>query len=390
MDSAFSAPDWSAVRVEFPVLQDWTYFNAATLGPVPQRVVAATNAQMCRFDAEAGLDFLDWYTAADSTRAKLAQLVGSQPADIAFLPNAATGLSWLLNGLDWRPGDNLLTLAEEFPNNTYSALALRSTGVEIREFPVDDGFDTTAFLGQIDARTRVVLFSGASYSTGLQPPVAEIGKQLRGTRTIFAVDGTQHVGAQPVDVRASGIDFLFVHCYKWMLCPPGIGFASITPQLCEALPPQVHHWRSHKGWRNVTKLHHGEPELPAAAAKYEGGMLNFNGIAAVDEMVTWLLELGLENVYQRIEQITEATRTALRAHGGTLLGDIRSHYDGPILSARFANYDVDALAKAMRADKIALTARKGGLRVSPHFYNNEADAHRLGEAVGAHLGRLGA
>jgi selenocysteine lyase/cysteine desulfurase len=122
--------DWSSVRSEFPVLTDWTYLNAATFGPVPQRAVEAIEQHFRHRNETAALDFLRWYDDADAVRAQAARLIGAEPADIGFLPSAGIGLSWILEGLDWRAGDRILTIEQEFPNNIYAPLLLADRGVE--------------------------------------------------------------------------------------------------------------------------------------------------------------------------------------------------------------------------------------------------------------------
>ena len=71
---------------------------------------------------------------------------------------------------------------------------------------------------------------------------------------------------------------LAVDGYKWLLCPNGATFFYVSPELRRTLRPSVIGWRSDKGWRSVDELHHGAPQMPEAAEKYEGGMLNFPSI----------------------------------------------------------------------------------------------------------------
>ena len=373
---------WSNLRDEFPVLAEWTYLNTASFGPVPACATRAAQAHFEHRDKRACLDFLDWYTDIETVRAKLATLVGAMPDDIAYIPNAATALSWLLTGIDWKPGDHVLTLTDEFPNNLYFGGALEKQGVRASIIDVPDGrFSLDLLLDSLTDCTRIVLASAVNYSTGLRPPLDEIGAELRKRGILFYVDGTQSVGSLPTDVNASQIDVLGVHAYKWMCCPTGIGFAYISPQVREWLAPNVFSWRSHKDWRNVDNLHHGAPELPDAAIKYEGGMQNFPGIYAMGAVADLFESLGHEEIHDRVQAIAATTRHTLRAAGAELLSDQHPYYDSPIICGRFEGVDASRLAVELQAKRITTAARHGRLRVSPHFFNNEEDAAHLGEVL---------
>ncbi len=375
--------DWLTVRAQFPVLKEWAYLNTATFGPLPTSAVEAAAKHFRRRDREACLDFLDWYSDADAVRAQAAEFIGAEPDDVAFIPNAATALSWVVNGIRWTPGDQVVTLPHEFPNNEYFARVLEQRGVEYTQAAVPEGlFSVDKFLAEITDRTKLVILSSVNYSTGLRPPLKEIGPALRERNVLFFLDGTQSVGAVEMDIKAAQPDVLAVHGYKWLLCPMGIGFTYIRPQVREWLAPSLYSWRSHKDWRSVDHLHEGLPELPRAAMKYEGGGQNFAGIYAMGAVLEMLASLGPAEIEKRVLELAAKTRHVLRARGGILRYDQHPYYDSPLVTAQFPGLDMSTLAAGLRRVCIAVAARKGNLRVSPHFFNNEDDLARLDEALG--------
>ncbi len=373
--------DWSRVRKEFPVLADWVYLNAATFGPVPKRAVFAAQRQLERRNLGPCLDFLNWYDEADLVRASAAGLIGAQAADIGFIPSAGIGLSWILNGIDWRPGDRIVGLEDEFPNNIYGPLMLERQGVEFVAAPGGDEFSIDHLLSAIDDRTRLVLLSLLNYSTGLKPPIAEIAAAAKKKGGMVCLDATQGMGSIEVNVDSLGVDLLLCHCYKSMLSPAGAGILYVSRQAREHVRPTVFSWRSHRDWRNVDHLHHGAPALPDETAAYEGGVLNYAGIAAMGAVFDWLRELGPSQVYARVAELIEQTKYALRAAGGELIADQKPYFDSSIVTAKFPGKDASALSRALLERKVAVAARKGRLRVSPHFYNNEQDIERLQAAL---------
>ncbi|HML18191.1 MAG TPA: hypothetical protein VK419_14275, partial [Bryobacteraceae bacterium] len=111
--------DWDAIRAEFPAISQWTYLNSATFGQLPRRAVEAVARHWAHRDELACTDFLDWFDDADRLRASIGRLIGATADDIAFVGNAATALAIVAGGLPWAGGDNVVTLAGEFPNYLY-------------------------------------------------------------------------------------------------------------------------------------------------------------------------------------------------------------------------------------------------------------------------------
>lgn len=374
--------DWRAVRDLFPVLRQWTYLNTATFGPMPTTAVAAAMKYFEQRDETASRDFLEWFDQLDLIREKIAGLIGANAADIGFCPNAGTGLSWLLEGIKWRSGDEIVAMANEFPNNLYAPLLLSDRGVVLNEVSIEDGrFDPQKFLDALSPRTRLVILSAVSYSSGLRMPIEILAPEFKRRGIITCVDATQSVGALRHDVSSTPVDYLIVHGYKWMCSPAGAGFVYVSPETREWLAPRVISWRSHRDWRNVDQLHHGRPELPEEAARYEGGIQNFSGLFAMEAVLDLLNELTSEAVEVRVLDLAAKCREVLESCGGVLAAGESAYFGSPIVTAEFPGRDVSQLSETLERAKIAVAARKGRLRVSPHFFNSYADIDALAAAL---------
>src|SRR5260370_20456361 len=156
MQPVTSAIDWQAARAEFAALENWTYLNTATYGQMPRRGVEAATAHWARRDENACADFLDWYEGVGGIRAAVAKLIGASPDDIAFLNTTSAALATVVNGLEWRAGDNIVTLGDEFPNQLYLP--------NVRPVPWEQFYDA------INDRTRMVAISQVNYATGIRAP----------------------------------------------------------------------------------------------------------------------------------------------------------------------------------------------------------------------------
>src|ERR1700733_2752860 len=365
---------WDAVRRDFPALAHWTYLNTATIGQLSRR---ATDAVACHFARRDDLpcgDFLAWYDDADRIRAKINRLINCTAQDIAFVPNASSALGLLLAGLNWCPGDHVLTLEHEFPNNLYAPGLLERFGVETIACPWDRFYDS------VNAKTRLAILSSVNYTTGFAPPLAEVAEFLRARGVLLFVDGTQSVGALRFDAMRVQPDMLAVHGYKWLISPEGAAFFYIAPQLRDRLQPNVVGWRTHRDWRNVDNLHHGTPELLSSAEKYEGGGLSFALLYGMEASLDLILEIGPDVIERRVLDLAAQARGMLRELGATV-ADCAS----PIVAARFEKHDVSALARALSEQRVLVAARRGLLRVSPHLYNNEQDLEVFERALRALL-----
>jgi cysteine desulfurase / selenocysteine lyase len=364
--------DWAQIRAQFPALQHKTFLNSATMGQLPIAASEAVMAHLQRRDYVAAVDAPRWFDDLDRLRAKLATLVHATPADIGFVPSTSHALSIVTNGIDWQPGDEILTLENEFPNNTYAGSLLTRRGVIFRETPLAD------FASSVTPRTRLVLVSALSYLNGMRAPLADIRQMA--PNAFFYVDATQGCGAIEINAPALGIDMLAVHGYKWMLSPTGAGFLYVKPEVRQWLEPNVIGWRSHHNWRDWSNLHHGTPEFSPAAERYEACFPAMPLYYAMEQSVDLFLSLGPATIEQRVLTLADQLRTVVRNLGGTV-----AYENSPTVCCRFPGLDSGKLSTDLLARNIIVSARHGWLRVSVHLYNNEADLEHFAAGVKAAL-----
>lgn len=366
-----TTPNWPQIRAQYPGLRNWTYFNSATYGLLSTRTTDAVQQHFVRRDQTACSDFLSWFDDIDLTRAKAARLIHADAEDIAFSINAATPLSLLLGGIHCKPGDRIVTLTNEFPNQIYYAALLKEKGVDFVEV------DWPQFFDALTPNTRAVLLSQVSYSTGFRPPLEQIGPYCKDRGILLYVDATQALGALTLNVKLVQPAMVAVHGYKWLLSPNGSAFFYVSPELRRRLEPNVIGWRSHEDWRNVNRLHHGAPVFKESAEKYEGGMPAFPCLYAMDAALDQFLEIGPEKIEARVHEL--ATLLAERLQE---LGHIHVlHRHSPIVAARFDYTDPAVLVQRLKERRILASARHGCLRLSVHFYNNEDDIDLLVAAL---------
>jgi cysteine desulfurase / selenocysteine lyase len=126
-------------REQMPVASKWAYFDHAAVAPITAPAAAAMELQTRQALEEGDTAWPEWARKLRETRQAAATLVGADADEIALVPNTTAGINLVAEGLDWRKGDNVVTLADEYPSNLYPWMNLADRGVETRRVPTCDG-----------------------------------------------------------------------------------------------------------------------------------------------------------------------------------------------------------------------------------------------------------
>jgi selenocysteine lyase/cysteine desulfurase len=373
------------LRSQMPAAQRWAYFDHAAMSPLPRPTAEAFQRWLTEAVETGNPVWGDWVKGVERMRATAAELIGAHPDEIALVGNTTAGISLVAEGLDWRPGDNIVTLADEFPSNVYPWMNLTSQGVELRRVPTDVSgrLDLERLAEACDQRTRIVTVSWIGFATGYRQDVARIVEIAHERGALMFLDAIQGLGAFPLDVKGLGIDFMAADGHKWMLGPEGAGIAYIRRENLDRLRPLGPGWHSVVPGQDYT---HIELNLRNAAARYEGGSQNNAGFLAFGASLDMLSGLGAENLAAAVLDITDRACERLTEIGAQIVSDRRlNHRNGQqrsgIVAFEVPGRDPMALKRhAMRQD-VVFGCRAGRLRISPHAYNNEEDLDRLVEAL---------
>ncbi|MFQ5665686.1 MAG: aminotransferase class V-fold PLP-dependent enzyme [Candidatus Binatia bacterium] len=369
-----AAMDWHRWRTEFPITARLTHFNHAGVSPVSRRVVDAVNAFVTEATVVDAAAQRRWTARSDAVRASFACLVGAQAEEIAFVKNTSEGLSLVAAGLRWQPGDNVIAVDGEYPSNVYPWFGLRRVGVATRLVrPVQGRVRVEDVRALADERTRLVSVSFVDWNTGARTDLRPIGEFCRERSAIFCVDGIQGVGALRLDVEREGIDCLAVGGHKWLLAPEGCGCLFVSRRVVDRLDSVL------LGWKSVTDAdtylpYHFDPRPDAA--KFEPGSPPVLGIYALGAALDLLLEVGPERVERRLVALTDRLAAGLQSRGAQILSPWGAGERSGIVVFRLGD-DPQRLCGELIREGLIVRVRSGGIRVAPHFYNNEDDIDRL-------------
>jgi selenocysteine lyase/cysteine desulfurase len=347
--------------------------NHAGLSPIPRRVAEAIR----RFAEEAlagePAAYSRWARRAEEVRGSFARLIGADPSEMAFVRNTSEGLSLVAAGLDWKAGENVVAVADDYPSNIYPWWGLRRFGVETRLVPRPElrfGVDDVRRLA--DRRTRLVTVSAVDWQSGFRADLASLGSFCRERGILFCVDGIQAVGALAVDVGSAGIDCMAMGGHKWLLAPEGCGGLYVSRRVVEHLHPILLGWKSVRDETSYLPYHF---DLHADARRFEAGTTAHLGVLALGAALELLAEVGAETVERRILDNTVALADGLRAEGAEILSPWAQRERSGILTFRLG--DPVGLLGALTEAGVKARLRMGGIRLAPHFYNDREDVERV-------------
>lgn len=367
--------DWTRLRTEFPVTRRWAFFDHAAVAPLTARAHFALLDYAIDLAENGDVHERAWLDRIEKVRRLAARLLNADPLDIAFIKNTSEGIGIVAEGFPWQTGDNVVTLEEEYPANIYPWLNLSTRGVEVRRVAsrgnrilIDD------IVAALDARTRIFSVSSVEFGSGFRNDLDVLGRLCRERGIYFFVDAIQSLGVFPLDVQATPIDFLAADGHKWLLGPEGAGIFFIRRELVDKLHPVGVGWNSVIGARDFSRI---DFRLKPHAGRWESGSLNVAGTSALGASLELLLDIGIENIAQRVLELTDYLCARAADAGLTVFSSRLSAERSGIVSLVPKQGDIRALVRRCREQGIVINQRAGRLRVSPHCYNTQEEIDRL-------------
>lgn len=356
--------NWEKYRELFPVVANQTYFMTAGGGAIPKPVLKAIQERYQIVAEKGGRAFGDNIQIMEICREKIAKLINADKEHIAFIPNVSFGMNALAQSLP-RQG-SVLIAKNDFGS---SVLPWKNSGHSIQWASSSADLLEQLSNSKKEEITSIVA-SYVHYGNGYKLPLD--GIKENNEEAHFIVNGTQGIGAFPIDVKKQRIDALICSCYKWMACGEGIAFMYIHPDFFAKLTPALVGWRSVKSAMSFD----GECQLYQSARIFELGWDNMTVFAGFDAALDLIAEIGIANIAERINYLTDYLVKGLQKLNVPVFSNMESqHRSGILLLGPFQQ--LDSMMKTLENNNIWVTQRDGGIRVSLHYYNNEQDIDHL-------------
>ncbi len=367
-------PDEALRRVLFPVCREKIFLAHAAVTVLPKCVADAV-CDYTRRSSENHQEFGAVLVDIKKARRVCADLIGASPDEIALLGPTSLGLSLFANGIAWAEGDEVLCYHGDYPANVYPWIDLRRRGVTVRYLePSEPGAITPELVAAaLTPRTRLVALASAHFFTGYRIDVDAIGRLLHERGVLFSLDAIQTLGAFPVNVEH--VDFLSADAHKWLLGPLAIGIVYVKRKHFDLVRPTLL-----GAWNVISPnfIAQDRVEFVPTAQRYEPGVLNAAGIYGMRAAVELISSHGIDTVAARLLELKAHLVAQLEPLGFTILGPKSGADASSITTFRHATASSAKLFAALEKANIVGSLRhdredRDYLRLSPHFYNTEAE-----------------
>jgi len=291
---------WSEIRKQFVIPADEVYLNNGTVGSSPVPVLRAvfdgynSTEKMDQQDPE---DYPIWgYAAWNEFRDPLAEFVGCTRDEIALVRNATEANSYIANGIDMQPGDEVLMTDQEHPGGLQPwNLRAKRYGVVVKKVelpkPVKDANQVlNLFNDAITPRTRVMFFSHITTATGVVLPGKELCALARSKGILSAVDGAHVVGMMRLNLHDIGCDLYSSSPHKWLMAPKGSGFLYVRNEVIDRV------------WNTIATEGWDEPQLRAERFQRIGSS-NVPSLLGLRAAIKMANDIGLDRIERRHRQM---------------------------------------------------------------------------------------
>ena len=371
----------AAQRHLFEIPRDICYLNSASYSPLPLKTLEAGRAAVGRKGAPWTLDAGFANRQHERARLAAAALIHADPADIALIPSVSYGIATAAKLFTIARGARVIVL-----ENDHSSPVLEwRMRADAEGFTVetvtrpDDGDWTAAVLAAIERPgappVGLASISSVHWSDGGLIDVDAVGAALKRQHAVFLVDATQSAGVLAMDVGRLDPDFVIFPTYKWLLGPYGRAFIYIAKRHQDGVPLE----QTAAGRRNVraeNEVYFADLRYVADARRFDMGERDhFVSMEMAAIGMELMAEWGASAVAQRLASLTERLAEGVRALG-VRVGDRRLRAPH-ILSLGFPEGMPQGLIEGLASEGVYVAARLGRLRVSPHVFNDEADADRF-------------
>lgn len=372
---------WRSRREEFAIPPGIAYFNTANLSPQLHRVRLAGEAALQRRGQPWTISAEDWFSDVERLRALFGELVGGDAEGVALVPATSYGFAVAARNLSLREGNRVVVLADEYPSGIYTwRAATRAVGAEIVTVSRTTGQTwTDAVLEVLDERVAVVSVPNVHWTDGALIDLAAVSARSHEIGARLVIDGSQSIGAMPLDVAALRPDFVVTVGYKWLLGPFGVGYLYVAEEHRQGGPLEQN-WIVRDGAEDFARLVDYRDEYQPGARRFDVGQrtkfeLLPMAIAALEQLHSW----QVPHVADALSRLSRAIATEATDLG---LDPLPTEQRGPhMLGVRLPESVRSRILPALEAADCFAAVRGESLRIAPHLHVDDDDVERLVTAL---------
>ena len=371
----------------FDIPEDVHYLNGAYMSPSTHAIAQAGLDAVLKKKRPFNYTGDDFFLPVEKARKLFGELIHVNDANrIALSPAVSYSMSNIANAIPMQASQKIILLEGQFPSNVYPWMAAaKRSGAAIQFVSAPTSKDkhaawNEALLDAIDYNTVAVSIPQTHWADGTLFDLVEVGKKCRSVGSIFAIDGTQSIGAYPFDQSLIKADAIACAAYKWLMGPYGIGCAYYGPYFDNKLPIEEA-WMNRYNSHDFRSLVYYEDRYREKAIRFTmGGQSNFVMVDMLCKSLEQVIDWGSEIIQTHCSEIGKNAIERLKENGYKVAPDHTHghHLFGIELPEKM---DHELLQEKFQEKKIVVSFRGKYIRVSPHLYNTQSNLDTLAEAV---------
>ncbi len=357
------------------------YLDYAGLGRLRPAATAAMREAVDEVLPQGSAEIGRLFGARAQARRSVAELLGCASDEIAFVPNTSTGVHLVADGLDWRPGDQVVVFDRDFPANIRPWQRLHRHGVTLSWVPMrDGGYAPDDVAAAIGPATRLIAVGHVNFATGYRCDLDQICSLAAEVGALVCVDAAQSLGVLPLSVADTPVDFLAAGAHKWLGGPPGTGVFYCRQGRLELLRQVPTGWFGFDGAAELMKgpgqLRFDLPER-RGAARVEGGMYDIVGMAGLAAALAELTAVGIATIAGRALALAERIGSCLAERGYPLASAGQPGSRSAIVGLSCPGRDSSQVLGNLAAAGIQVSIPDGLIRISPHYWTSDEEVELL-------------
>lgn len=390
------------IREELPAVNNCVYLNTGTNGPLCRATAEIMKKESEKEYLEGRyLPFIsELYEDMDSTRKLLAEFIGADYEEVALTHSATEGMNLILWGINWQSGDEIITTNREHVASLAPiSLVKNRFGLNVKYVDVEYGEDYEEqkflqdFEKRITAKSKLLVVSHVSFSTGLVFPLKELTEICHKHSMYILVDGAQGVGSVELDLHNLGIDFYSLAGRKWLLGPEGISALFVAKHRIPEIDPT---FISPSSIRDRHDLDIASPYIIPApyAARYQTATaINRPILLGFREALKFLLnDVGKEWMLDRISTLVSYLRNGLEPIPGLTIITPKGK-EGGFIHLLINDWSPEEFCSRMNKSQYMIRPvpkqhLPAPIRISVGFYNTEKELdgliENIKELIGGH------
>lgn len=371
-------------KADFAMAEGYTYLNGAYTHPMPKVAAEAMRQWAARREKVGGPPA----PPRTDPRVAYAALINADPSEIAFIPNTSTGENFVVEALGIHKFDgNVVTDALHFEGALIHLMELQKQGLDLRVVQPREGRILLEDLARvIDRKTKLVEVSFVSMYNGFQHELKAVCDLAHAHGAYVYADLIQGVGAVPLDVKATGVDFAATSSYKWLMGDFGVGFLYMKAELRERVVRRTH-WSYESAPDAELHLSPFDPGYPGPVSWTPGtdtaslvqlGTYAIGASVGLAASLEYIRAIGVEAIERHRQPMLKRLQEEMPRLGFRAQTPVDS--TSPIVT--FAHADTSGIAERLQKARVDVRVARNWVRVSPSVYNDLGDVERLLSASG--------